>query len=207
MRRTVFALLLLWSGWFCLHSAATAGPELFGYGERRSRKLSPFPKWLEVLERYDGEVTASNPCESKADCFLERWNAFLSEVRDEDFSSKLKKVNRFLNEEPYITDPENWGMPDYWETPYEFNLKDGDCEDYAISKYMSLKALGVPAEDMRIVVLKDENLRIHHAVLAVYRDDEIFILDNQIPQVMSHDRIVHYTPIYSINEEYWWRHR
>jgi len=96
-------------------------------------------------------------------------------------------------------------MEDYWETPHEFIEISGDCEDYAISKYTSLRALGVPADKMRIIILQDLNLGgIVHAVLGIYVDGELLILDNQIKQVTSALKIYHYRPIYGINEDAWW---
>ena len=98
-------------------------------------------------------------------------------------------------------------MRDYWATPKQFFDRNGDCEDYAISKYISLRNLGLPVEDMRIVVLNDLNLKIAHAMLVVYLDGEALVLDNQITQVINARRIRHYKPIYSINERNWWLHR
>lgn len=203
--RTIVASTLL--AGLLISGSAEAMPRLFDSSERRSQRLGPFPKWLDMLDRYEGEVTASMPCRASKECRLRKWNRFLISLKDKDFLTQIAEVNAYINQEPYITDPINWGVPDYWATPYEFHIKDGDCEDYAIAKYMSLKKLGVSKDDMRIVVLKDENLRIHHAVLAVYRDDDIYILDNQIKDVIRHTEIAHYSPIYSINEGYWWRHR
>jgi len=121
---------------------------------------------------------------------------------------KLQLINKVINEEKYIIDPINWNMADYWATPNQFSIKDGDCEDYAISKYMLLKAMGFPKENMRIVILNDQNLEILHAILAVYSEDgKIYILDNQISAVLEDKDIHHYKPIYSINEFYWWKHR
>ena len=60
---------------------------------------------------------------------------------------------------------------------------------------------------MRIVVLQDENLRVAHAVLVVYHQGRTYVLDNQITQVVTDDRIAHYRPIYSINEQSWWLHQ
>ena len=120
---------------------------------------------------------------------------------------KITGVNHFLNKKDYIVDPINWGLKDYWATPRQFNRKNGDCEDYAIAKYLSLKALGIPEMQMRIVVLNDLNLELLHAVLAVYdTTGNIYILDNQIPHVMKHNDIHHYEPVYSINEHLWWKH-
>ena len=112
-----------------------------------------------------------------------------------------------MNRSPYIIDPINYGVPDYWATPVQFFVKDGDCEDYAITKYLSLRSLGWPAEKMRIVVLQDMNLNIAHAVLVVQLNGKGYVLDNQISQLVTDDQILHYRPIYSINENAWWLHR
>lgn len=83
----------------------------------------------------------------------------------------------------------------------------GDCEDYAISKYASLRALGVPEDRMRIVILQDTAKNIPHAILAVYADNGILILDNQIKTVKRDTEISNYRPIYSINRQGWWLHK
>ncbi len=111
-----------------------------------------------------------------------------------------------LNRSAYITDMVNWGMQDYWETPLEFMLNQGDCEDYAIAKYMLLRAAGLPAEQMRIVILQDINLNEMHAILVVSHEGRALVLDNFQPNVVDSRRIVHYRPIYALNEAKWWRH-
>jgi Predicted periplasmic protein len=60
----------------------------------------------------------------------------------------------------------------------EFISKSGDCEDYSIVKYYALKSLGIPVENMRIVVLNDSIRNLDHSVLAVDVDGKIYILDN-----------------------------
>ncbi|MDC1090758.1 transglutaminase-like cysteine peptidase [Pseudemcibacter sp.] len=112
-----------------------------------------------------------------------------------------------LNNISYVTDITNWRQKDYWATISQFLNRDGDCEDYAIAKYYSLKELGFTSDQMRIVVVEDTNLNIAHAVLAVYYDNKIWVLDNQISQIIEHKKIVHYTPLYSINEKAWWLHK
>jgi predicted transglutaminase-like cysteine proteinase len=89
----------------------------------------------------------------------------------------------------------------------QFFTKDGDCEDYAIAKYLTLRALGWKADTLRIVVLQDMNLRIAHAILSVYYKGKILLLDNQIAQVVDSRNVRHYQPIYSVNENGWWRLR
>lgn len=97
-------------------------------------------------------------------------------------------------------------MPDFWATPFQFFAKNGDCEDCAIAKFISLRTLGFPNENMRIVVLRDTNLDVLHAVLVAYAGGEPSVLNNQIRSVVRAQSTRHYRPIYSVNETTWWRH-
>ena len=119
---------------------------------------------------------------------------------------QVKAVNVLINRWPYRTDMDVWGVMDYWETPVEFFQKSGDCEDFAIAKYFALRDLGFPASQMRIVVLKDTLRNLDHAVTAVYLDGDAWILDNLSNAVLSHKRLSHYRPQFSVNEEYRWAH-
>ncbi|NOR42922.1 MAG: hypothetical protein GQ572_06255 [Gammaproteobacteria bacterium] len=119
---------------------------------------------------------------------------------------QIKLVNKYANQKEYILDIENYGIADYWATPKEFLLNSGDCEDYAIIKMLSMKWLGYDINAMRVVVVQDTNLRVAHAVMAIKNNNDIFILDNQIEEVISHADIFHYVPVYSLNEDNWWMH-
>ena len=140
-------------------------------------------------------------------CAIVRWRKFLKKIADLPRREQIDKVNFHFNRLIYIVDPRNYGKRDYWATPEQFFNRNGDCEDYAISKYISLRNLGSPIEDMRIVVVNDLNLKIAHAVLVIYFDGAALILDNQIAQVINAKGIRHYKAIYSINEQNWWLHR
>ena len=190
--------------------AAIRYPNLFGTTEIQSASVSLFPKWQGALSRYfDERRLADAPCESTLfnRCHLREWNAFLASLRGYDAMTQIGAVNDYMNTRRYIIDPRNYGVPDYWATPLQFLTRNGDCEDYAIAKYLSLRALGFEAAEMRIVVLQDLNLRIAHAILVVYRQGRALVLDNQVRGVIPAETIRHYRPIYSINEEHWWRHR
>jgi predicted transglutaminase-like cysteine proteinase len=179
-------------------------PKIFGSIELFSPKTQRFPKWLDMLGRFqDGnKLCESSTCTSKG------WKEFIAELQGKDLMTQLKEVNSAFNAHRYTLDINNWGIEDYWETPYQFLKKNGDCEDYAISKYFTLKALGVPVEDMRVVALQDLNLHLGHAVLVVYvGDDPPLMLDNQISSVVQANSVKHYNPVFSINETGWWLHR
>jgi len=88
----------------------------------------------------------------------------------------------------------------------------GDCEDYAIVKYLSLRILGFRESELRVVAVKDLNLKVGHAILMVIVKDKkkkkrYFVLDNQIKKVVEAKKTRHYQPVFSINKNFWWRHQ
>lgn len=191
-------------------AASSDRPELFGTREVQNKNLKPFPKWTGVLSRHEGDsFYAQEPCDGAAfeACAIQDWKAFLKTIEGMDITAQLDAINRQMNEANYINDLANWGIKDYWETPLQFFMRDGDCEDFAIAKYMSLRALGRPVDDMRVVVLQDQNLDVAHAVLVYYLDGVGYVLDNQIKQVIPQEKVHHYKPFYSVNETAWWLHR
>lgn len=191
-------------------AASSAYAQLFNTVETTHEGLEPFPKWTGALERYfadDRNVPGECTEHGFNACHMQRWQALLDEVASDTRRVQLNKINRYMNEHRYIVDRINWGVEDYWAIPQQFLKRFGDCEDFAIAKYLSLRALGWPVDDMRIVVLQDMNLRVAHAILIVDFEGETLVLDNQITMVVTAEKIHHYRPIFSLNENGWWRHR
>ncbi|MBF0247514.1 MAG: transglutaminase-like cysteine peptidase [Alphaproteobacteria bacterium] len=192
-------------------SAADDKPSFFDTLETMSDKLDPFKKWNEAVEKYTKEkaLAKEGKCGDKEmnKCNYTKWVEFLAGIKEKDLVSQIREINDYMNRAPYITDPVNWGEKDYWASPGEFMTKFGDCEDYAIAKFMSLKMLGYNEDDLRVVAVKDLNLKIGHAILVVFYEGKPYVLDNQIKQVMPATKIKHYVPQFSINTKAWWRHR
>ena len=190
--------------------AFSKGLEEFSGNEVQSSDLKPFPKWTGTLNRYfDQKKLADRPCGSDKfnPCDLQNWQSKIASLQGKPLMTQVTEINLYLNKVRYVLDPVNWGVADYWSTPGEFFEVDGDCEDYAISKFISLRALGVPNDQMRIMIVQDQNLGgIIHSILAVKLNGKVYILDNQIPRLVEANSIYHYKPIYSINESAWWRH-
>lgn len=189
--------------------ASAGAPALFGSQEKESSNLTMFTQWTGAVQRAMAEKAkqmAACVDGKGAGCRYANWIKFAESLRDKDEATQIKSINDFINRAKYITDPDNYQVPDIWNTPAEFLDKMGDCEDYAIAKYFSLKHIGIPTERMRIVAVQDLNLKVGHAILAVYVGDHIMILDNQIKQVVDADTIKHYQAVFSINEKSWWRH-
>ena len=182
--------------------APGAKVQLFGTVEFK-RPLSSLPNWLDLLKR-----NAKDPIFIPGKYFKKNvtWDSFREKAQGKSPMELLRYVNAFWNTWPYKEDIVNWGVEDYWAIPAEFLKKSGDCEDYAIVKYFTLKELGIPRENMRIVVVRDTVRNLAHAVLAVYLDGDAYILDNLSNAVLSHSRIRQYSPQYSVNEVGRWAH-
>lgn len=205
----VLVLLLVAAGGQRAGMAQDTVP-IFGTREVRNPNISQFTKWTRVLAREPPERPQySLPCVRLRGgrCPMPEWRQLISSLRGQPQMRQIDAVHRLFNRVPYVEDPQNWGVPDYWATPLEFLSRDGDCEDYAIAKYVSLRELGFPASQLRILVLNDLNLRVPHAILVVFLEGRAYLLDNQIPTVVPMEIVRHYQPIFSINEEAWWLHQ
>jgi predicted transglutaminase-like cysteine proteinase len=198
------------SGWTQAEAAVKSRPGIFNSVEVRKKGLKPFPKWTGALDRYVKEsAKKQGKCKptKKKKCYYANWLKTIDGLKKKGPWEQIKGVNKMMNRAPYVVDKMNWGIKDYWSTPGQFFARYGDCEDYAIVKFLSLRALGIPSSQMRVVVVQDLNLKVAHAVLALYIRGKVLVLDNQIKKVVEAKSIRHYRPIFSLNEEGWWMHR
>ncbi len=190
--------------------ATATVPRLLGTVPLTASSRLELPKWEQVLRRIAGERAVYERCaRGEASCpdpLVEEWQRLLASLRGQPRARQLEAVNRFANRNRYIVDPANYGVKDYWASPLEFLDRSGDCEDYAIFKYVSLRALGVPDEEMRIVVLRDTARGIDHAVLAVHLGEEIVLLDNVTDAIRPDEAVPQYRPYYSVNATTRWVH-
>ncbi|MCE4535714.1 transglutaminase-like cysteine peptidase [Pelomonas sp. P7] len=128
-----------------------------------------------------------------------------------DEPQRLREVNDFFNRRlAFKDDSVTWGVPDYWATPLEsLEKRAGDCEDYAIAKYFSLAASGVPTARLRMVYVRARlgGQSLAHMVLAYYAqpDAEPLILDNLRPEVLPASQRPDLTPVFSFNTEGLWQ--
>ncbi len=203
--RVPLCVLVLCFLCFSIHhheAHAAAAPKIFGSIEFKG-SMKGLKQWLSVKDRhYKNDILKSGSQLNHGTT----WDKLIGRLKGKSVLDQLKLVNNFWNQWPYKQDPVLYKSPDYWATPSEFKKRSGDCEDYAIAKYFTLRSAGFPMEDMRIVVVKDTILRLAHAILAVYVDGDIYILDNLSKNVLSHKRIRNYIPQYSVNEKNRWMH-
>lgn len=115
---------------------------------------------------------------------LTAWRAMMTSPENHALPERkrLELVNDFMNQTPFVSDPEHWGKENYWALPVEFlSTNGGDGEDFAVAKYFTLLALGVPDEKLKIVYARETKVHKQaHMLLAYFvtPDAEPLILDN-----------------------------
>jgi predicted transglutaminase-like cysteine proteinase len=138
---------------------------------------------------------------------LETWQDIANSPADLTINEKLNKVNQFFNKAHFKSDWQHWGKEDYWATPVELLATNGgDCEDYSIAKYFTLKTMGVSVEKLRITYVKAIRLNQAHMILAYYETPEAepLILDNLIGDIKPASKRPDLVPVYSFNGDGLW---
>lgn len=138
---------------------------------------------------------------------IEQFYKHIQNIRHLDNTEKLYEINNFFNNIPYYTDNEHWGKSDYWATPIEMlGTNGGDCEDYVIAKYFSLRSLGVPDDKLRMMFVTALRYNQAHMVLAYYPEPNAIplILDNINPRILPANKRRDLRPVYSFNGEGLW---
>jgi predicted transglutaminase-like cysteine proteinase len=100
------------------------------------------------------------------------------------------------------SDEAQWGMADHWSPPFEtLQTHRGDCEDYAIVKYVALLQAGLPRHDIKIVILRNLLPREDHAAVAARVDGQWLILDNRRLTLVPDTKMVRSIPEFVLDEE------
>lgn len=189
------------------HAIAKTGPTasgtLFGKAEKRYNDMSAFANWSALFNRFSKPVETAGPHHIGA---VEEWRKGIARFESLSDVEKIHHVNALVNQRPYIDDQKVFGKKGYWEaTPVRFLSQGGDCKDYALTKYASLRALGFSDEQMRIAIVKDKIKSVSHAVLIVSLNGKNYVLDNQEKKVKLATEVTRYKPIFSINRNNWWK--
>ena len=142
---------------------------------------------------------------------VNNWLQLLRLPADTQEAEKLARVNDFWNQSVRSAeDAQIWQQPDYWASPLEsLGRGVGDCEDYAIGKYFSLIALGVPTERMRFIYVRARiggpasSEQIAHMVLGYYPTPNSvpLVLDNLISTILPATQRRDLTPVFSFNAQ------
>lgn len=138
---------------------------------------------------------------------LAEWQELVDKNQNRSEKDKLEIVNDFFNQVRFIDDIIHWQKKDYWATPLEMLATDaGDCEDYSIAKYFTLKALGVSESKLYITYVKAIRLNQAHMVLTYFETPKSvpLVLDNINKRILQASRRTDLVPIYSFNGDGLW---
>lgn len=157
-----------------------------------------FPQLIQSVENKHGPIAGNR---------IRHWATLVERGKSLKTYEQLVETNRFFNGAQFLTDQEVWQTDDYWATPIEFLIKDaGDCEEFAIAKYITLRYMGLEDQKMRITYVKALTLNQAHMVLGYYSEPSQIplVLDNLNPRILPANERDDLVPVYSFNSADLW---
>lgn len=133
---------------------------------------------------------------------LLEWQDLVREDTSTTEMEKLIKVNHFFNQIRFVSDSLHWKQNDYWATPVEFLASGGgDCEDFSLAKYFTLKAMGIEEKKLNLTYVKAIELKQAHMVMTYFKTPEAdpLVLDNLIDTIKLASQRLDLLPVYSFN--------
>jgi len=207
--------------WFSSATALFAGPigAAAGFATVLPATTEPFgmvasavvsgplnDKWLELAHRLDDEGVQLALCDGDrercASTAALRFLAIVDQARARDGRARLGEINRAINLaiRP-VSDLAQYGEVDVWSSPLSTLRRGaGDCEDYAIAKYVALRQAGMAADDLRIIIFRDTIRGEDHAAAAARLDGHWLILDNQRMAMVDDANARSLRPLFIIND-------
>ena len=162
-------------------------------------------KWLGVQRRLDDEMVQLALCEGDREGCVSpaalQFLAIVDAAKARDGRARLGEINRAINlaVRP-VSDLAQYGQLDVWASPLATLTRGGDCEDYAIAKFVALRQAGIAPDDLRIVIMRDTIHGEDHAVAAARLDDRWFMLDNRRMAMVEDSDIRNFRPTFVIDQ-------
>jgi len=139
---------------------------------------------------------------------IDAWQHLMATQNQGSELQRLRAVNLFFNQQlRYVEDSDLWHEVDYWATPIQALIKGaGDCEDYAIAKYFSLRRMGIPSDKLRITYVKALRQNRAHMVLTYYSTPQAqpLVLDSLMDAIKPASQRSDLLPVYAFNGEGLW---
>jgi predicted transglutaminase-like cysteine proteinase len=163
-------------------------------------------KWNGVVADIRAEKDILDRCRSDArhcPAAAQRFLAIIAEGRNHEGRARIGVINRAINLaiQP-VSDLAQWGVEDRWTSPLAtLTSGRGDCEDYAIAKYVALREAGVADSDVRLIIVRDIATGDDHAVVAARVDEKWIILDNRRLTLLEDVAMPHVLPLFALDQE------
>jgi predicted transglutaminase-like cysteine proteinase len=169
----------------------TAGPLL----DKWRRVEAGITKDLAVIAQCQANKPCSAPAQKLIDLSLEGTGR--------SRRARVGMINRAVNLAiSPVSDEMQWGVPDHWSDPLEtLQSNSGDCEDYAIVKYVALLVAGFSKDAVKIVVLRNRLPNEDHAVVAVRLDHQWLILDNRTLTLVRDTDVTRAIPEFVLDDQ------
>ena len=177
---------------------------LFGMNTEPVIEGDVLAKWTRVKADIDRELDAVTQCRASGACSpaAERLLELSVEGVGRSGRARVGLINRAVD---LAIGPESdetqWGVQDHWSSPFEtLQSNRGDCEDYAIVKYLVLRAAGISQDDVKIVIQRDTFPHEDHATLAARVDGQWLILDNRTLTLVRDTDVVRTIPRFVLDQ-------
>jgi predicted transglutaminase-like cysteine proteinase len=167
-------------------------------------------KWRKVADDIRAQEPTLVRCladETTCSPAAARFAEIIKEAREHEGRVRLNFVNQRVNNAiRYTSDMAQWGTPDEWSAPLaggkgSFETGMGDCEDYAIAKYVALRAAGLPADQLRLLLVRDNIAQLQHAVLAASVDGHWYVLDNRWTAAIEDKDVRRFTLLFTLDDQ------
>jgi predicted transglutaminase-like cysteine proteinase len=185
---------------------AALSPESFGLPTLPTRPNDISAKWTELQSRIRADEGTLATCRSgEAPCPVaaRRFLSLIEVGLQRQGRARFGVINRAVNLSIRpVSDWAQYGVDDFWASPLAtMSSGAGDCEDYAIVKYVALRQLGVAPNDLRLLIVYDAKHGANHAVAAVRHESEWLILDNRTLTMVNADAIQNYWPLFVLDHQ------
>jgi predicted transglutaminase-like cysteine proteinase len=195
------ASMLLLIGLLCPAAQAAGQPDPLA--DEIARRAAA--KWRDVLARMDSEEETLATCRASPEACPPAARRLLQLVelgRQRAGRARLGEINRAVNLSIRATsDLSQYGVDDFWSAPLATLEKGaGDCEDYAILKYLALREAGISPDDLRLLIVSYPRRGTIHAVLAVHFDEEWLLLDNLTMVMVNSLEATQYRPLIALDD-------
>ena len=187
-----------------LQSSSDPTDNPFGMGAFAAPEGVTKDKWRKIKADILAELPKLTKCQSNLDectSTVRKFEEIVKEAERHEGLAKISFINSLINALiDYEPDRNQWGVADQWTAPFvnkkgAFETGHGDCEDYALAKYVALRQAGVRSEDVRVALVHDNAVRADHAILVVRYDKRWLVLDNRWDKLVEDKELTQFKPL------------
>lgn len=190
-------------------NSAEHAPKLFGMDTEPLTQGEVLKKWSSAKLEISSELRIVDRCRRENECpaGARQLISLSAEGAGRIGRARVGFINRAVDLAiSPANDEAQWHVPDHWNTPLEtLQARQGDCEDYAIVKYLALLDAGISESDLKIVLMRNVFRSEDHAVVAARVDGEWLILDNRTLTLVRDTNLTRAHPVFVLDQVGVWR--